>query len=346
MTLPFPRQPVLGFSSLVESKGRYFALTDNGYAIPERSSDFNLRIYEIEIDTRTPEGGTGAIQVKSSIELRRDGKSLTGDQFDPESGVRIPDGTWWIGEEYGPSLLHFSADGNLLGSPFSLMVPREARMLSKANEIRGPDSRSASEPTVARSKGIESMVFDSQKNRLLALVEGPFLTSDRKDLTPMLAFDLTKQQVDTEWYRWYPLDYAAGPDRPLNRRTKTGEMCWDAAHPGELLVVETDDAQGADGDVKPETKKIYRLGVEEYGDGFMLQKHLVADLLRIKDPHKLASQGDGFSFPFATIESIVSFPDGRILVMNDNNFPTGGGRGRKASGLDDTEAAIIRCKER
>jgi hypothetical protein len=39
---------------------------------------------------------------------------LTGADFDVESIVRAADGTYWIGDEFGPFLLHFSATGTLL----------------------------------------------------------------------------------------------------------------------------------------------------------------------------------------------------------------------------------------
>ena len=69
----------------------------------------------------------------------------------------------------------------------------------------------------------------------------------------------------------------------------------------------------------------------------------VPDLLAIADPSHLAPAvagdrgvgGDRFAFPFATIESLLPLPDGRVLVLNDNNFPFG--RGRHAGAPDDSE---------
>ena len=42
---------------------------------------------------------------------------LTGADFDIESVVRAKDGTFWIGEEFGPFLLHVAADGRVLAGP-------------------------------------------------------------------------------------------------------------------------------------------------------------------------------------------------------------------------------------
>lgn len=356
MKLPFARQPVLGFSSLQMDGDRYYAVVDNGYALAERSSDFVLRIYELGIDFKRPTGGEGTIEVRRWIDLTRGAVALTGRDFDPESAVKLPDGSWWIGDEYGPYLLHFSANGELLDPPVPVAVPEGARSEAGTRELRSPDSSPS--PTLARSKGIESIVYDKERARLLVLVEGPPLTSPRPDRTLMLAFDPGRKEFDPRWFRWYPLDHAAGNERPLNQRTKTGDMCWEGGAESGLLVIETDDAQGADGAEPPQTKRVYRVGLESDGaaaGGLELRKELVADLLEIADPSRLAphravrevaGRGRVFSFPFATIEGIQSPAPGRLVILNDNNYPTGGGRGRASSGADATEAIMIDCRPR
>ncbi|MFY0533793.1 glycerophosphodiester phosphodiesterase family protein [Nannocystis pusilla] len=45
---------------------------------------------------------------------------LTGADFDPESMQRAPDGTLWFGDEFGPFLLHTSAEGIVLEPPIGL----------------------------------------------------------------------------------------------------------------------------------------------------------------------------------------------------------------------------------
>ena len=42
---------------------------------------------------------------------------LTGSDLHIESVQRAPDGTFWIGEEFGPFIVHFDADGVLLDAP-------------------------------------------------------------------------------------------------------------------------------------------------------------------------------------------------------------------------------------
>ena len=72
------------------------------------------------------------------------------------------------------------------------------------------------------------------------------------------------------------------------------------------------------------------------------------DLLSIRDPDGISqferegdiSLGDLFSFPFQTIESIIPLEDGRLLLLNDNNYPLS--VVRNPDEPDDTEAITIR----
>jgi hypothetical protein len=52
--------------------------------------------------------------------LTRPDRVLTGADFDVESIVPGPDGTWWLGDEFGPFLLHADRAGRLLRAPVSM----------------------------------------------------------------------------------------------------------------------------------------------------------------------------------------------------------------------------------
>ncbi|MHB8878507.1 MAG: esterase-like activity of phytase family protein [Myxococcaceae bacterium] len=127
---PFVSQPVQGFSALIaDGEGVFLALTDNGYGSMENSADFHLRAYRIRADFPR-----GRLEVLGHFELsdpdRRvpfpivNGRSreriLTGADFDPESFQRVSDSTFWIGDEFGPYLLHVDPGGRLLDPPVPL----------------------------------------------------------------------------------------------------------------------------------------------------------------------------------------------------------------------------------
>ncbi len=124
-------QPVQGISGQVpydaaHPDGTSWALSDNGYGTLQNSSDFLLRM------SRVRPVGRG-VQVLSSTTLsdprhlmpgtivhEYTDRVLTGSDADPESLQQAPDGTFWVGEEFGPSLLHVDRAGRLLAAPYRL----------------------------------------------------------------------------------------------------------------------------------------------------------------------------------------------------------------------------------
>jgi len=146
----FSSQPVQGFSCLVDvGDGSFWALSDNGYGAIENSADFRLRIHRIRPELKTQSGGSGNVSVESYIELRDPDRKvkfaitnefttervLTGADFDVESLRFAPDGTIWIGDEFGPFLLHFDGSGKLLDAPIALTDPDHP-----GQEVRAPQN--------------------------------------------------------------------------------------------------------------------------------------------------------------------------------------------------------------
>jgi len=156
----FPAQPVQGISSLVDARdGTFLAMADNGYGTLDNSADFQLRIYRLRPNFKTASGGSGDIEVESFIELhdpahlikfaivneRTPDRVLTGADFDIESLRVAPDGTLWIGDEFGPFLLHFDQAGRLIHTPFPLPDPDHA-----GQAIRSPQNPYLEEASAVR----------------------------------------------------------------------------------------------------------------------------------------------------------------------------------------------------
>ncbi|MDJ0844635.1 MAG: alkaline phosphatase [Crocosphaera sp.] len=130
---PFAEQPVQGFSGVQFAEdGNYWFLSDNGYGSKANSDDYLLRIFKVDPNFQTADGGNGAAEVLDFIQLSdpndfidfdivQEGTTerlLTGADFDVESIV-VTDDRLWIGEEFGPYLLEFSLDGELLSAPIA-----------------------------------------------------------------------------------------------------------------------------------------------------------------------------------------------------------------------------------
>ena len=124
VTPPFADQPIQGFSGIVRNgDGTFEVLSDNGYGNKANSADFVLRIHRI-----APDFDAGAVDVVGGINLTDPGghvpfpltrpdRVLTGADFDVESIVRAADGSYWIGDEFGPYLLHVDRAGRVLQAP-------------------------------------------------------------------------------------------------------------------------------------------------------------------------------------------------------------------------------------
>ncbi|MEG4805651.1 esterase-like activity of phytase family protein [Microcoleus sp. ARI1-B5] len=131
---PFPGQPVQGFSGVqFADRNSYWFMPDNGFGSKANSDDFLLRMYRLSPNFKGVGSGDGKVKVEEFIsfsdpdkkipfQLVNEGTSqrlLTGADFDIESFVFAKDGTIWIGDEFGPYLLHFDKTGKLLEAPIS-----------------------------------------------------------------------------------------------------------------------------------------------------------------------------------------------------------------------------------
>lgn len=131
-TGPFPGQPVQGFSGVqFADENSFWFLSDNGFGAKANSADYLLRIHKVDPNFSGLEGGDSSVAVEDFIQLSDPNKLiswkivnentterfLTGADFDPESLVVVDDGSIWIGDEFGPFLLHFDANGTLREAP-------------------------------------------------------------------------------------------------------------------------------------------------------------------------------------------------------------------------------------
>ncbi|MBQ0735395.1 esterase-like activity of phytase family protein [Aquimarina celericrescens] len=167
------KQPVQGFSAVLNNyDGTFMALSDNGFGGIENSSDYHLRIYKIKPKFETIlRPGDGTIEVINFIELKdpnnlipfaivnhfSDDRILTGADFDIESIQRTENGDFWIGDEFGPFLLHFNNNGVLLDPPIAL-----PDFNNPGKELRAPQNPFNEEISALRI--MNAMRSHAQKN--------------------------------------------------------------------------------------------------------------------------------------------------------------------------------------
>lgn len=342
---PFKGQPVQGFSAALKNDDdSYMAMADNGFGTQDNSADFLLRIYKIKADFRTKTKGTGQVTVQSFIQLRDPNKLisfeivngntadrlLTGADFDPESMQRAADGTYWIGDEFGPYLLHFSAQGILLDAPIPLPNP-----LNSTQELRSPQNQfnkaniNYVEPLVQRSGGFEGMAISPDGKYLYPLLEKP-LVSDATGQLLISQFDLQKKAYTGQYY-WFALN---------SKATNIGD--FQLFNDKEGIIIERDASQNNLGGYK----KLIRVKFNQPKQA--VAREDLVDLIKISNPNALfgtvregdIGTGSVFAFPFETIEDVIIENGTTLTVLNDNNFP--GSSGRNSKQADDNEIIQIR----
>ncbi len=335
----FANQPVQGLSSIAPvvgkaSKGKlpteWWALSDNGFGTRANSDDYLLVLYRFRVEPLRTEAkperrsrraagrkATPRVQLLQRIELRDPGqhfpwpltrsddprRRLTGADADPESLVMMADGSFWVGDETGPWLLHFAANGALLEAPVEF-VPGGTVLRSASHPDVALGGKTA---RIAISKGFEGLAPGPREGTLIAALEAP-IAGDAGNEVRLLEYDLVQRAWSgREWT--YPLENTGHSVAEVVRDT------YGAAD--SYLVIERDALQGAGA----KFKRLYRVQLSKLPD-----KRLAVDLLDIRDPLRLGGSTSRFRFPFLTPESVWPLARGEWLVVNDNNFPAAGGR--------------------
>jgi len=341
-------QSVQGFSAILNgpAAGTYRLMPDNGFGAQGNSADALLRMYTLRPDFKTAFGGSGTVAAarydngaalpaftapsyitladpdhKLGFAIQADfshyynnaanplvdasitsGRLLTGADFDIESVRKDKNGHLWFGEEFGPFLLKTDATGKLLRSEISLPGVKAPQ-----NPYLGGGT-----PNLGSSRGFEGMAINRAGDTLYTLLEGTVAGDPAKSLR------INAFSVDTESYTGQQWRYKLDADG-----TNIGDMTAISDH--EFLVIERNGATATGGGTP--FKKIFRIDLNQVDSFGYVAKREVVDLMNIADPHDLNGDGSAtFTFPYVTIEDVLVLDKNTLLVVNDNNFPGGGGR--------------------
>lgn len=355
-SLPFATTPIQGFSSLLPlGAGIFLALQDNGFGTMANSPNYPLRWYELRITLDDPPREGGPVEVLNITTLSDPNgllpfnithgdstRILTGADLDPESFVAMPDGSIWLGEEFGPSLIHFSRDGIVLEKPVAIPVTATMRVYARGSPfLRTPDHpdlrfsrREESRLALAnlpRSGGIEGLAINRAGSRIYSVVEKALVDDPIGDRRVIQEFDPSRRTfTGNSWY--YRVD-----------RPNVSIASMDAIDNRHLLIVERDEKEGRNASIK----RIYEVELGRTdAEGFLL-KSLVCDLLNIDDDRELTRAEKGavglgryYQFPYVTPECLTIIDNTTLLIANDNNFPMSAGRRPKTP--DDNEFIRLR----
>jgi len=333
----FPSQPVQGFSAIWpadDTGDAWWVLVDNGFGAKINSADALLRIYKLRIAWATsPRDGNGRVVVDPPIiqladpdrrlpfpivrgELRD--RWLTGADLDPESFVRMPDGSFWIGDELGPFLVHVDARGKVLSAPAELPGLRSP----DHPHVQPADAGQPSTAQIRRSRGFESLAAGGDFTLLYAALESaPVSQRDRR----IYAFDPARSAFTGDSWG-VPLEGEALTEL-IGLEQIFGSSCA-----GQFLGIERDGAQGTAAKIK----RVHQLQLS----GNSAVRTMMVDLLDILNPDGLGGHPLRFTFPYVTPEAVWPLNRSTLVVVNDNNFPGGGGR--PGASRDQTEFIRLR----
>lgn len=307
-----------GFSAAVANgDGTFWAMADNDTGSQASPSDVLLRIHLIRPRWERAGGGTGSVQILRHLTLAdpyqqipfpivradTDARRLTAADVDIESLQRMPDGTFWIGEERGPYLLHVDARGRVLDPP----VP-----FSEATQASG---------------GFEAMAMSRKGRHLYPILEKALIDEEDGRRRVISQFDTRRGR-----YTGRTWDYRVDTDSNLVTDAQL-------VAPRTLLVLERDDHEGE----AAVSKRVYRIDLDRTDRSGMLAKTLVVDLLKLDNPGHLGAggwgTGDPFSFGLRSVDTLVLLPSGNLMVVSDNDHlePSA----RRPGIPDDPEMIII-----
>lgn len=165
--------------------------------------------------------------------------------IDPEGLAIAPDGTFWISEEYGPSLLHFSRSGQLLEKLTPFETDPAVIALPRVFARRRPGN------------GMEGITFIPDGERLAAIMQSPL---NNPDAATGAASENTRILV---------IDPATGESAQyiypmLNATTLVSEIR--AISNTSFLVLERDNKLPGDPSDPARYKHIYRVDISEASD--------------------------------------------------------------------------------
>ena len=283
-----------------------------------------------------------------------DGKQAYGvDPYglDPESIALDPrDGSYWLGEEYGPSIVHVASDGTLLmritpkGLGLSLPGVSVRELLPEAFRLR------------KANRGFEGLAISPDGTRLFVMVQSPLLNPDKKSgeasrHVRIAVFDASDgDNPKLAGVYVYQTQKASDVGAAEQDEIKIGDLA--AISRTRILVGERDSVEGGS------HKKVYLVDLagatdvsqNDELDGKTVEQASGADLTKagieyvkksmVVDLAKLGFSPDKF-------EGLALIDSTTIAVVDDNDFGVSAidSRGRVVRGGSAPRLVVVRVPE-
>ncbi|NDG73957.1 MAG: hypothetical protein EBX49_01150, partial [Synechococcaceae bacterium WB8_1B_136] len=309
--------------------------------------DYQARFYRLALDERS-----GVVSVVGEVKLtQKDGKTPIsgrsngkGDQipvdvngnllaYDPygadlESIVQDKDGNIWMSDEYRPAVYKFSPTGQLIERYVPVGAAAAAGLSAGALGVETLPAEYAKRQT---NRGFEGLAYDATSGKLFAFVQSPLDDVGANDgskgsLIRILELDASSGKPSGEYL--YPMagkGSVTGTDTPFyeNKVDKIGDVAYDPTRQ-VFYVLERDSTAGA-----LSYKQIFEVSLKgatnTLGNSIANEENFSIDNLAAQGI-KLASKvlltnlsSEGY-LPNDKPEGLALLADGRLAVINDNDF--------------------------
>jgi hypothetical protein len=246
---------------------------------------------------------------------------------DPEGLALDPrDGSFWVCEEYGPSLLHVADDGTVL----TRLIPTGTSLKAPGVNVRA--ILPAELTKRKENRGFEGVAISPAGTRLFALFESPLSipnesVGEGSRNIRLITLDLTRPDPKVDGMYVYQTEPYASTGAAAQDDIKTGDLS--ALSQTRLLVAERDNTAGG------RFKMVYSidltgatniLGRSDFG-GHSLEQSNPADLTRLGLKTVVKTKVVNLTelgWSLAGFEGLTLIDDSTIAVTDDNNFGFGG----------------------
>lgn len=260
----------------------------------------------------------------------KNGIMLAGDPngLDPEAFVKMKDGTFWVGEEYGPSILHLSATGRVI----ERLVPAgvQGQLATAKYPVVGSLPAILSKRKLNR--GIESIAISPNEQFLYFLMQSPLANPAVADYKAsrnvrLFKFDMATKAVVNEYV--YELDLPTtftADATTVQSKVKLSEMV--ATGLDQLIILER----------VSNTTKLFRVNLLGATDILgkkwdnigqlpsLEQSNLVnAGITTVTKTLAMDSARDYPGLLPKKVEGIGLLPNNELVLINDNDFGIFGG---------------------
>jgi hypothetical protein len=247
--------------------------------------------------------------------------------LDPEGIALDPrDGSYWICEEYGPSILHVAEDGTIL----LRLMPSGAGVDAPGENVRDvlPAELAKRKP----NRGFEGIAISPDGGRLFAIMQSPLSNPDKDTgevsrIIRLITLDLSGPQPRVDGMYVYLTEPAAQAGEPFQDNVKVGDLA--ALSASRLLVAERDSTNGG------RFKMVYRIDLDgatnilgrlNFG-GRWLEQNDEASLtgLGVQPVAKTAVVNVAdLGYRLEKLEGLAIVDESTIAVVDDNDFGLAG----------------------